>query len=159
MLPQDLRPGKCFGYSYSEILSFENRKMMYIPKGFAHGYLTLEDDTLMQWCVDQDFCGEAAQAVRYDDPDLVWKGEAWPKGEYIISEKIKMPCGWESCFQTDKYIQKKQIFAVQELIFRQIKEKYPGQMPGAYISGSQSAGKVHKLLLTTEVKIFADSIK
>nr|DAY49358.1 MAG TPA: hypothetical protein [Caudoviricetes sp.] len=32
-------------------------------------------------------------------------------------------------------------------------------MPGAYISGSQSAGKVHKLLLTTEVKIFADSIK
>jgi hypothetical protein len=45
------------------------------------------------------------------------------------------------------------------LIFRQIKEKYPGQMPGAYISGSQSAGKVHKLLLTTEVKIFADSIK
>ncbi len=43
----------------------------------------------MQWCVDQDFCGEAAQAVRYDDPDLVWKGEAWPKGEYIISEKDK----------------------------------------------------------------------
>ena len=43
----DLRPGKCFGYSYSEVLSFENRKMMYIPKGFAHGYLTLEDDTLM----------------------------------------------------------------------------------------------------------------
>lgn len=34
----DLRPGKCFGYSYSEVLSFENRKMMYIPKGFAHGY-------------------------------------------------------------------------------------------------------------------------
>ena len=32
-------------------------------------------------------------------------------------------------------------------------------MPGAYISGSQFAGKVHKLLLTTEVKIFADSIK
>ena len=62
---------------------------MYIPKGFAHGYLTLEDDTLMQWCVDQDFCGEAAQAVRYDDPDLVWKGESWPKGEYIISEKDK----------------------------------------------------------------------
>jgi dTDP-4-dehydrorhamnose 3,5-epimerase len=85
----DLRPGKCFGYSYSEVLSFENRKMMYIPEGFAHGYLTLEDDTLMQWCVDQDFCGEAAQAVRYDDPDLVWKGEAWPKGEYIISEKDK----------------------------------------------------------------------
>ena len=51
----DLRPGKCFGYSYSEVLSFENRKMMYIPKGFAHGYLTLEDDTLMQ-CSQEENC-------------------------------------------------------------------------------------------------------
>ena len=39
--------------------------------------------------MDQDFCGEAARAVRYDDPDLIWKGEEWPKGEYIISEKDK----------------------------------------------------------------------
>ena len=85
----DLRPGETYGHAYGVILSFENQKQMYIPRGFAHGYLTLEDDTLMQWCVDQDFCGEAAQAVRYDDPDLVWKGEAWPKGEYIISEKDK----------------------------------------------------------------------
>ena len=85
----DLHPGETFGHAYSAVLSFENRKQMLIPRGFAHGYLTLEDDTLMQWCVDQDFCGEAAQAVRYDDPDLVWKGEAWPKGEYIISEKDK----------------------------------------------------------------------
>ena len=39
---------------------------MYIPRGFAHRYLTLEDDTMMQWCVDNDFCGKAAKAVRYD---------------------------------------------------------------------------------------------
>ena len=50
------------------------------------GYLTLEDDTLMQWCVDNDFCGEAAKAVRYDS-DFVWEGEPWPAGEYIVSEK------------------------------------------------------------------------
>ena len=50
------------------------------------GYLTLEDDTLMQWCVDNDFCGEAAKAVRYDS-DFVWEGEPWPEAEYIISEK------------------------------------------------------------------------
>ena len=49
-------------------------------------YLTLEDDTLMQWCVDNDFCGEAAKAVRYDS-DFVWEGESWPEAEYIISEK------------------------------------------------------------------------
>ena len=51
----DLRPGKTYGHAYSEVLTFENQKQMYIPRGFAHGYLTLEDDTLMQWCVDNDF--------------------------------------------------------------------------------------------------------
>ena len=82
----DLRPGETFGHAYSAVLSFENRKQMYIPRGFAHGYLTLEDNTLMQWCVDNDFCGEAAKAVRYDS-DFVWEGESWPEAEYIISEK------------------------------------------------------------------------
>ena len=84
----DLRPGETFGHAYSAVLSFENRKQMYIPRGFAHGYLTLEDDTLMQWCVDNDFCGEVAKAVRYDS-DFVWEGESWPEGAYIISEKDK----------------------------------------------------------------------
>ena len=83
----DIRRGETFGYAYSDNLSFENHKQMFIPRGFAHGYLTLEDDTLMQWCVDNDFCGEAARAVRYDDPRLIWQTEPWPIGEYIISEK------------------------------------------------------------------------
>ena len=82
----DLHPGKTFGHAYSAVLSFENRKQMYIPRGFAHGYLTLEDDTLMQWYVDNDFCSEAAKAVRYDS-NFVWEGESWPEGTYIISEK------------------------------------------------------------------------
>lgn len=43
----DLRPGETFGHAYSAVLSFENRKQMLIPRGFAHGYLILEDDTLM----------------------------------------------------------------------------------------------------------------
>lgn len=82
----DLRPGETFGHAYSAVLSFENRKQMLIPRGFAHGYMTLEDDTLMQWCVDNDFCAEAARAVQYDS-DFIWEGESWPKAEYIISEK------------------------------------------------------------------------
>ena len=82
----DLRPGETFGHAYSAVLSFENRKQMYILRGFAYGYLTLEDDTLMQWCVDNDFCAEAARAVQYDS-DFIWEGESWPEAEYIISEK------------------------------------------------------------------------
>ena len=65
----DIRSGDTFGYAYGEILSFENQKQMLIPRGFAHGYLTLEENTLMQWCVDNDFCGDAAKAVQFDDPD------------------------------------------------------------------------------------------
>ena len=37
----DLRPGENFGHAYSTVLSFENRKQMMIPRGFAHGYLTV----------------------------------------------------------------------------------------------------------------------
>ena len=43
----DIRAGESFGYAYGYVLSFENQKQMLIPRGFAHGYLTLEDDTLM----------------------------------------------------------------------------------------------------------------
>ena len=85
----DIRPGESFGYAYGYVLSFENQKQMLIPRGFAHGYLTLEDDTLMQWCVDNHFCSGAARAIRYDDSGLIWQTEPWPKGEYILSEKDK----------------------------------------------------------------------
>lgn len=82
----DLRPGETYGHACGAVLSFENQKQMYIPRGFAHGYLTLEDDTLMQWCVDNDFCAKAAKAVRYDS-EFIWESERWPVGDYIISEK------------------------------------------------------------------------
>ena len=84
----DLRPGETFGHAYSAVLSFENRKQMLIPRGFAHGYLTLEDNTLIQWCVDNDFCGAAAKAVRYDS-EFIWQTDPWPTMEYILSEKDK----------------------------------------------------------------------
>ena len=65
-----------------------NQKQILIPRGFAHGYLTLEDDTLMQWCVDNDFCAAAAKTVRYDS-EFNWQTNPWPMMEYILSEKDK----------------------------------------------------------------------
>ena len=42
----DLRSGSAtFGHSFGAALSAENRRMMYVPRGFAHGFLTLEGDT------------------------------------------------------------------------------------------------------------------
>lgn len=63
-----------FGKYTAEILTAENRKTMYIPKGFAHGYLTLEPNTLIQWCVDEDFCADAAKSVRCDSVGIPWFG-------------------------------------------------------------------------------------
>lgn len=61
---------------------------MLISRGFAHCYLTLEDDILMQWCVDNDFYWAAAKTVRYDS-EFSWQTNLWPVMEYILSEKDK----------------------------------------------------------------------
>ena len=75
-----------FGKYAAELLSASNGKLMYIPKGFAHGYLTLEPDTLMQWCTDADFFGPAARCLKRNDPDVSIQ---WPLGNHcpILSEK------------------------------------------------------------------------
>ena len=76
-----------FGQYVVGILSAENQRLMYIPKGFAHGYLTLEPNTLMQWCVDGDFCGEKARCLRYDSCGVEWPVEDW--SQVVLSEKDK----------------------------------------------------------------------
>lgn len=75
-----------FGQWCGAVLSFENQRLMYVPRGFAHGYLTLEPDTVLQYCVDNDFCGPAAKALRFDDPDI---GIVWPAkpDETTLTEK------------------------------------------------------------------------
>lgn len=78
----DLKSGEYI----SEIIKADDHRLIYIPRGYAHGYLTLEDNTLMQWYVDNDFNGEAARAIRFDDKDL---GIKWPGdiSKFIISDK------------------------------------------------------------------------
>ena len=55
---------------------------MFIPRGYAHGYLTLEHNTLFQWCVDNAFAPDAAHIIRYDSC-----GINRPEGDYIVSDK------------------------------------------------------------------------
>lgn len=72
----DIREGsQTFGHWCGEEISFKNQKVMYVPRGFAHGYLTLEKDTVLQYCVDNEYDAKSAKALRFDDPEV---GIKWP---------------------------------------------------------------------------------
>lgn len=67
-------------------LTGKNRRMLYVPKGFAHGYQTLEADSEVFYQVSQFYTPQAEQGVRWDDPRFSIQ---WPDDERIISDKDK----------------------------------------------------------------------
>ncbi len=75
-----------FGMWYGVLLSGENKKQFWVPRGFAHGYLVLEDDTIFSYKCDNFYNKSAEGGIRYDDPALTI---SWPEtGEkFIVSEK------------------------------------------------------------------------
>lgn len=85
----DLRPNShTFGEHLSMELSEKNRKQLFIPKGFAHGFLVLSNVAEFFYKCDQYYNKEAEGGIIYDDPDL---GIDWefPKDQLILSEKDK----------------------------------------------------------------------
>lgn len=67
-------------------LSEENCRMLFIPKGFAHGFLTLRDHTSLIYLHDEYYMPEFEYGIRYDDPKIDFKLSINPK---IISERDK----------------------------------------------------------------------
>lgn len=67
-------------------LSDENKRMMFIPKGFGHAFLTLVNDVEVQYKVDEYYSKEYDRAIRWDDPEIAID---WPVKEPILSEKDK----------------------------------------------------------------------
>lgn len=65
-------------------LTAENRKMLYIPEGFAHGFQTMTDDTEVFYQMSQAYAAEYARGVRWDDPAF---GIQWPEAERIIFDR------------------------------------------------------------------------
>jgi dTDP-4-dehydrorhamnose 3,5-epimerase len=65
-------------------LSDENYKMIYIPKGCAHGFQTLKDDTVVYYYMTEFFHPECARGVRWDDPSFKI---TWPIGKITVSKK------------------------------------------------------------------------
>ena len=88
--------GKWFGIG----LSAENWLQLYVPRGFLHGFLTLEPDTEVQYKVDSPYSPECDGAVAWNDPTLgiEWPGTAAP----VLSAKDAAAprfADWETPFE------------------------------------------------------------
>lgn len=78
------RESPTFGQSFGAELSAENRRMMYVPKGFAHGFITLAEDTEAFYFADEFYAPEHERGVRWDDPRFNIK---WPSAPAVLSDK------------------------------------------------------------------------
>lgn len=76
--------------TYSKIFCVEftsnDRRILYIPEGFAHGFLALENDTIVSYPCSNRFDSDSEVGINYNDPDL---NIPWPRleVEYIVSHK------------------------------------------------------------------------
>jgi dTDP-4-dehydrorhamnose 3,5-epimerase len=73
-----------FGQHFEIGLSAENRTMLYVPKGFAHGFITLEANTEAFYFADEFYDPERERGIRWNDPRF---GIEWPLEPAVISEK------------------------------------------------------------------------
>ena len=89
----DLRPGSAtFGRGFGAELSAENRRMMYVPRGFAHGFLTLEEDTEALYLVTAFYAPERERGIRWNDPRFAID---WPAAPQVISDKDARQCDFD----------------------------------------------------------------
>ncbi len=70
--------------TYGAELSAKNRKMLYVPGGFANGYLTLADGSEVLYQVTETYHPESEFGVRYDDPAF---GIVWPITPIVVTDK------------------------------------------------------------------------
>ena len=84
-----------YGQHFAIKLSGENKKQFLIPRGFAHGFIVLEDNTVFAYKCDNLYDKSAERGMRFDDPEL---GIEWPDigVSLVLSEKDKK----YQCFKT-----------------------------------------------------------
>lgn len=69
------RSSPTFGRYVMVELSGENKRQLFIPRGFAHGFLVLSDEAVFTYKVDNGYAPESEASIRWDDPDI---GIEWP---------------------------------------------------------------------------------
>jgi len=83
----DIRKGSpTFGKYVTAHLSAENKQQLFIPHGFAHGFLVLEDHTIFSYKCDNYYSPSHERGIRWDDPQI---NIAWPTLDvpFVLSEK------------------------------------------------------------------------
>ena len=81
----DLRPdSETYMKSFSAELSLTNRRMLYVPVGVAHGFITLEDSSYVQYQIGGDYQPDAARGVRWNDPKFAID---WPIQPVVLSDR------------------------------------------------------------------------
>lgn len=86
----DIRPGSAtYGQQYGVMLSAENQKQLFVPKGFAHGFLVTSETATFFYKCDEFYNKESEAGIIFNDPSLNidWQ---FPTSELIISEKDKV---------------------------------------------------------------------
>ena len=85
----DIRVGSpTFGHHVAVELSVENKRQLFVPRGFAHGFSVLSDSTIVQYKTDNYYVPESERAIRWDDPTL---NINWglPHSDIVLSERDK----------------------------------------------------------------------
>jgi len=86
----DIRPdSKTFGEYFAIELSEENKKQFWIPPGFAHGFLTLQENTIFSYKCTNLYNKDYERAIMWNDPDIAidWQLEKYQIKKPIISQK------------------------------------------------------------------------
>lgn len=76
------RSSPTFGQYVAVELSADNKRQLFIPRGFAHGFLVLSDEAVFTYKVDNIYAPQHEASIRFDDPDI---GISWP----IAADEIK----------------------------------------------------------------------
>ncbi len=81
----DLRPDSpTFLRTFSTELSLDSGRLLYVPASVAHGFITLEDDCVVQYQIGGAYAPDAARGVRWNDPQF---GIDWPLEPVVISDR------------------------------------------------------------------------
>ena len=92
----DIRKGSpTFGKYVAAVLSDENKRQMFIPRGFAHGFVVMSPEVVFQYKCDQYYVPESEGGIAWDDPALAIDWQL-PVEDIILSEKDKNRCGLDN---------------------------------------------------------------